>query len=262
MRPAACALALVLALAAARPARAAGPDVERAIGFILAQRAKDGSFGKTNKVAITAMCGLALLASGTTPTEGPLTGTLRDAIAWTLSRQRQDGAFVDPSDGYSAIHNHGYALTLLAECYGMTGLDETENARLRRAIQAGIRVTVASQTANGGFSYFLYDNPDDPATAGATDMWRDDEASTTVSQVQALRAARNAGFAVPGDAIARALDYLARCQHETGGFIYSLAGHKVSAWDDAKEPSFAVTAASLCALQALGRYREGAVERG
>ena len=51
-----------------------------------------------------------------------------------------------------------------------------------------------------------------------------DEGSVTITQVQALRAARNAGIAVPPDAIQWAVNYLQESTNDQGGVIYSLAG--------------------------------------
>jgi hypothetical protein len=255
-RPLALAIALLLAL----PALAAdAPDVKLALDWLASKQAPDGSFGKTNQLALTGMAGLAFLASGSTPRVGPYKENLRRAIRFTLEQQRGHGQFFHVSNGYSDIHNHGFALTLLAECYGMGDPANATDHELRRAISEGIKATVESQADNGGFSYFLFN---DPSSTRFKEMWRDDEASTTVSQLQALRAARNAGFHVPGRAIERALDYIAACQHETGGFIYSLAGGRVSFLEGSKVPSFAITAASICALQQLGRYEGRRLERG
>ena len=46
----------------------------------------------------------------------------------------------------------------------------------------------------------------------------------TITQVQALRAARDAGIVVPPDAIQKAVNYLQESTNEQGGVIYSLAG--------------------------------------
>ena len=46
----------------------------------------------------------------------------------------------------------------------------------------------------------------------------------TITQVQALRAARNAGIPVPKETIDKAIDYLEDCTTPKGGVIYSYAG--------------------------------------
>lgn len=241
---------------------AKGPDVPAALRWLAARQGADGAWGRKDKLALTGMAGLGLLASGSTPQHGPYAENIRRAIRFVIACQSGDGrAFRHASSGYSAIHNHGYALLFLTQCYGEAGpLDE----KLAYAIQQGVKATVASQwsegESDGGFGYFLY------RTEGTTqhpNMWKVDEASTTVSQIQALRGARNAGFTVPRRSLERAEDYMARCIHKpTGGFVYSIGSYRVSLVDGSKRPTFAITAAGTAVLHALGKYRGPAVENG
>lgn len=243
------------------------PKIEPALKWLAARQGADGAWGSRDKLALTGMSGLALLASGSTPRQGPYAEHIRRAIRFVLacqknSRYRQ--AFTHASSGYSAIHNHGYALLFLTQCYGEAGpLDD----KLAFAIKQGIKATVASQftdsqskASDGGFGYFLRRTE---GIAKHPNMWRVDEASTTVSQIQALRGARNAGFAVPKRALERAGDYLARCVHKkTGGFVYSVGNYRVSLEEGSNRPTFAITAAGTAVLHALGRYRSTLVENG
>jgi len=94
-------------------------------------------------------------------------------------------------------------------------------------------------------------------------MWPFDEASTTISQIQALRGARDAGFAVDVEVIHRATDYIARCYHqETGGFVYSIGvtPPHISSYDDGR-PTFAISAASMAVLHSIGKYEGLSKER-
>lgn len=253
------ALALLLAALVLAPAARANDtlDVPAALRWLAGKQAADGSWGGRDKLALTGMSGLALLASGSTPTRGPFAPNLSRAIQFVLACQTDGKAFRHPSSGYSAIHNHGYALLFLTQAYGEGGpLD----ARMRIAIQQGILATVESQMKNGGFSYFLYGQ----VLLEHKNMWDEDEASTTISQVQALRGARNAGFSIDRDALTRAADYIAKSQHkETGGFVYSTAkGGRVSFVEGSDRPTFAITAAATAVLHALGTYEGPVVERG
>ena len=78
------------------------------------------------------------------------------------------------------MHGHGFALMFLACVSGMITKES-----LRKQVQVVIRKAVAltsqGQSAQGGWTYI----------PGAGD-----EGSVTVTQVQALRAAHNAGFLV------------------------------------------------------------------
>lgn len=238
------------------------PKIAGALKWLAARQGADGAWGNKDKLALTGMSGLALLASGSTPRQGPYAEHIRRAIRFVLACQKGDGrAFKHASSGYSAIHNHGYALLFLTQCYGEAGaLDD----KLAYAIKQGVKATVASQfqkgRSDGGFGYFLYRKE---GISRHPNMWRVDEASTTVSQIQALRGARNAGFTVPRKALERAGDYLARCVHKkTGGFVYSYGNYRVSLEDGSNRPTFAITAAGTAVLHALGRYRSTLVENG
>lgn len=238
------------------------PKIPGALKWLAGRQGADGAWGHKDKLALTGMSGLALLASGSTPKQGPYAQNIRRAIRFVISCQKGDGrAFKHASSGYSAIHNHGYALLFLTQCYGEAGaLDD----KLAYAIQQGVKATVQSQfqkgRSDGGFGYFLYRKE---GISRHPNMWRVDEASTTVSQIQALRGARNAGFTVPRKALQRAGDYLARCVHKkTGGFVYSYGNYRVSIDDGGNRPTFAITAAGAAVLHALGRYRGTLVERG
>jgi len=249
--------------------RAAGPDVEAGLRWLASkQSATSGSWGNNNKLAVTGMAGLALLASGSTPQRGPYAASIRRAVQFVLRSQRaEEGrrkAFWDPSNGYSAIHNHGYALLFLTQAYGEGGPLDDE---LRQAITRGVQATVESQytpaqgKSDGGFGYFLFHH----IPRAHQHMWRWDEASTTISQIQALRGARNAGFTVPRRALERAGDYIARSRHEaTGGFHYSIGSTppRVSFVEGSDEPTFAITAACTAVLHALGTYQGPVVESG
>jgi hypothetical protein len=234
------------------------PDVARGLRWLADKQAQDGSWGQKNNLALTGMCGLSLLASGSTPRRGPYAEAVSRAVEFVLSCQPQQ-AFVHKSSGYSAVHNHGYAMVFLTQCLGEAGPLEP---KIDAALRKGINATVRAQFPNGGFGYFLQPGkiPD-----RHTDMWRDDEASTTISQIQALRGARDAGFFVGMGALEMAGKYIADSQHgPTGGFVYSIGSKppRISFEEGSDVPTFAITAASSAVLHALGTYEGPVVERG
>jgi hypothetical protein len=237
------------------------PDVNAGLRWLVSKQGLDGSWGNKNKLALTGMSGLALLSSGSTARHGPYAQSIRKAIRFVLACQKHDGmAFKHSSSGYSAIHNHGYALVFLTQAYGEAG---PLNKELAYAIKLGVKATIKSQFPkgrhDGGFGYFLYRK----VVPKFSHMWRVDEASTTISQIQALRGARNAGFPVPRKALQRAEKYIANCFHKaTGGFVYSFGQYRVSFVDGSRRPTFAVTAASTAVLNALGAYKGPMVDAG
>lgn len=256
--------ALVLvALCGAAPARAGDQlDVPAALKWLAGKQATDGSWGTRDQLALTGMAGLALLAGGSTPTRGPHAREIQKAIEFVLACQRRppyEKAFTHPTSGYSAIHNHGFALLLLTQAYGEGG---PQDERMKAAIELGIKATCDAQYDSGGFGYWLDKNR---IPREHSNMWREDEASTTISQIQALRGARNAGFTIERNALNRAAAYIAKSQHkETGGFHYSIGSNppRVSMIENDDRPTFAITAACTAVLHALGTYEGPVVERG
>jgi hypothetical protein len=96
-----------------------------------------------------------------------------------------------------------------------------------------------AQTNRGGWGY-----------VSAADGQNFDEGSVTITQLQALRAARNAGIVVPKEIIDNAIKYLEKCTTPRGGIIYSLAhGQAISGGE--RPP---LTAAALSCAFSSGDY--------
>lgn len=225
--------------------------IQKSCNYLISkQQSNVGCWGKSDRLAITSMATLSLLSTGSTPRRGPYAENIMNAVRYVLAQQRPRGHFYDDNGtGYSQIHNHGYALLLLTQVYGECGRELDE--RIARAIPRAIRASLQSQHPNGGFGYFLYRRP-----PPGNRMMTEDEASTTISQIQALRGARNAGFSIPSRMLRKAETYIFRSQHKkTGGFVYSLKLGKISFQEGSNTPTFAITAASACVLNSLGTYR-------
>jgi prenyltransferase beta subunit len=205
-------------------------SVDRGLRFLADRQNRDGSFGidtrdRDTHIGVTALAGTAFLAGGFVPGTGPFGAESRRAIQAVV-------AALDPKTGLIAtertlsqpMYSHAFATLYLAEAYGMTG-EEDLGAPLRRAID----LIVSSQNSEGGWRYY-------PGS-------RDADLSVTACQIAALRAARNAGIAVPIDVIERAASYVIRCRNDDGSFRYQI---------DRGHSSFHLTVAALTALYGLG----------
>lgn len=216
------------------------------------QDANTGAFtqgGHGVAIAITSLSGLALMASGSTPDKGPYSAHIQRAINYLLSCQDPNTGYITgPQDG-SRIHGHGYATLFLAQAYGM----QPGNKNLQKALTKAVEIIQKGQTSFskewGGWGYV----PDDLT-------W--DEGSTTVCCLQALRAASDAGIIVKKEVMQKAIAYLYHSADarpfvvdgvEKKGytFKYSLS----SPWNP---DSYALCAAAICCLNAIGIYAEGA----
>src|SRR5690606_22539347 len=137
-RPARCGL-MLLALAAGSAAPGLGqapPErpgditaeteaaIQRGLRYLVSTQNQDGSWrtrGSTGSypTAMTALAGLALLASGSTPTQGPYARNVSSALTYILNSARRDGLIAQLEEESHCMHGHGFALLFLAECYGM-----------------------------------------------------------------------------------------------------------------------------------------------
>jgi len=217
--------------------------IERGIRFLVSTQNRDGSWrtnGATGSypVAMTALAGLALLASGSTPTEGPWAQNVSSALTCVLKSARRDGLIARLEEESHCMHGHGFAMLFLAQCYGMEE-DPRRQAEIHLVLGRAVELTARSQSAAGGWLY----TPD----AGG------DEGSVTVTQVQGLRACRNAGIAVPKRVIDNAMKYLERSTNPDGGVRYQVA--------DTGPSRPALTAAAVACYFNAGLYDDPRARR-
>ncbi len=216
--------------------------------LVALQDRKTGAFGTRYRVASTGLAGLALLAAGNQWGRGEHGDAVRQAVRFLL-----DAALVRPQPGWvfffdgetqGKMHAHGIALLFLVEVYGQSDRD----AELRGAIRGAVTTSVLAQTPRGGWGYHLR------GEAG----WGEDEASVTITQIQALRAARNAGFEVPASVIDKAVAYVKRSMKPDGSCRYSLS----MGGAESQRSSYELTAAAVATLNASGVYRSRELDLG
>ncbi len=197
------------------------------------QRA-DGSWtagrGAGYPVAMTSLAGLALTAAGSTPTRGPNAAQVKKGVLYLLKNQNARGLITGPRE-QRTMYGHGFALLFLGTIYGTTA-DRRLQKKIKKCLQKAVELTVRAQSTKGGWYY----GPDS----------RSDEGSVTITQMQGLRAARNAGVHVPDNVIKKAVNYLKICQMGDGGICYSAASRGSS------RP--AITAAAVACMYSAGAY--------
>ena len=231
------------------PLRAAEPilitpeavqSIDNGLKFLTARQLDDGSFGTSGyarNVAVCGLSGMAFLANGSTPTRGPYAKQVNRCIEYLLS-QTNDAGFIAAPDATSRgpMYGHGFATLFLCEVYGMSTQPE-----LRDRLGLAVELIVRSQNDEGGWRYQPQPN--------------DADMSMTVCQVMALRAARNAGIAVPRETINKAIAYVKSCQNADGGFRYTLTGGE-------QQSQFARSAAGVVALYNAGIYEGSEITSG
>ncbi len=238
---------LAIAGAATLPGIAASPAVaqqsnpswsktiDRGLRWLADNQSPRGRWtAQTYPTAMTALAGTALLASGSTTTQGPYAKNLRAAVDYLMTKVRTNGLIGDPVSDNRYTYGHGFSMLFLSQVLGEEE-DKERRTELVKVLQNAVEFSGRAQTKSGGWGYVS-------AKAG-NDL---DEGSTTITQVQGLRGCRNAGVAVSKDVIERAKEYIYLCQNPDGGISYSSRNRGSS------RP--AITAAALAALYNAGDY--------
>ena len=136
------------------------------------------------------------------------------------------------------MYGHGFATMYLAQVYGMEE-DAKRQERLHRILTKAVAVISGSQSRYGGWYY--------------TPESSSDEGSVTITQLQALRACRNAGITVPVKTIQGAVAYIKKSANSDGGIRYRAQGGGSS------RP--AITAAAVATLYFAGKYDDPMAEK-
>ncbi len=209
---------VVLSTALVAPAAERNPQfaasARRGLDYLARQQTKQGYWvaqGGQYRVAMTALAGNAMLAEGSTTTRGRYAENIRRAVDYLLSCS-QDNGLIGFKNDYHYTYGHGFSMLFLSQVYGEEE-DAERRAELKKALTKAVEFTVNAQTTRGGWGY-----------VSAKDGNDFDEGSTCVTQVQGLRACRNAGIQVPKTAVARAVKYIDDCMTSDGGVQYSIRG--------------------------------------
>jgi hypothetical protein len=223
--------------------------VKKGLEWLAKQQAKDGhweAFGGQYPVTMTAISGMALLMEGSTIREGKYKDNIRRAADWLMARSMPNGMIGNPNIPGEAgryMYGHGFSMLFLSSVVG----EEEEGDRRRRLVdilERGAKFSHSAQTNRGGWGY-----------VSAREGSNFDEGSVTITQVQGLRAARNAGIIVPQEAITMARKYLNDSTNAQGGVIYSLGG------GGGGEGRPALTAAAISCGFSAGDYNSPLIKK-
>jgi len=215
--------------------------VTKALDYLAREQRSQGYWeanGGQYRVAMTALCGTALLAEGSTTTQGKYAKNIRRAVTWLTKEADPNSGLIGYPKDYRYTYGHGFSMLFLAQVYGEEE-DRDRRIELKRVLTKAVEFSRNAQTNRGGWGY-----------VSAKEGNQFDEGSTCITQVQGLRACRNAGIAVPKGVIDRAKKYIDDCTiksgPQAGGIVYS-----ISTRGGARPP---ITAASLAAMFNAGEY--------
>lgn len=217
--------------------------IQRGLDWVAQSQSRLGHWranGEQYPTAMTALAGMALLAEGSTTTQGKYAENIRRAVDYLISRCRANGLIGDPLRDNRYTYGHGFSVLFLSQVLGEEEDVDRRETLVERLTQA-VEFTGRAQTKDGGWGY-----------VSAKDGHGRDEGSTTITQVQALRGCRNAGIPVPKEVILGAIDYISKCTQPSGGVQYSIKG-------GGERP--AISAAAIACLFNAGEYDNDLVPR-
>jgi hypothetical protein len=242
-----------LGLLAAPAARADEPkadvaeNIRKGLEYLAkTQNRSEGNWeahGGQYPTTMTALAGMAMLMEGSTMREGKYSPNIRKAVEWFLKRSQPNGLLGNPNNPTEAsryMYGHGFGLLFLASVYGEEE-DEKRRADLEKLLTKAVEFCGKAQTDKGGWGY-----------VSASEGGNFDEGSVTITQLQPLRAARNAGIVVPKEVINKSIDYMKKSTTPNGGVIYSLAHGGFAAAGGERPP---LTAAAIACAFSQGEYK-------
>ena len=235
--------------------------VEKGLEWLKRNQAQDGHWeaqGGQYPTTMTALAAMTFLMEGSTLKEGKYSDQVQKAVNWFLANNRQQangllGDVRNPTESQRYMYGHGFGTMFLASVYGEEE-DKEQREKLEKTLKKAVEFIGKAQTSKkhrrpegkdvdvGGWGYI-----------SAADGGNFDEGSVTITQVQALRAARNAGIPVPKETIEKAVAYLEACTTPKGGVIYSYAGSNGNALNGQERAP--ITAAAVACSFGAGQYK-------
>jgi hypothetical protein len=226
--------------------------VRKGLEYLVKHQFKDGHWGANGDqypVSMTGLAGMALLMEGSTVREGKYANQIRRAADWLMERSmrgaNRDGLIGNPDHPTETgryMYGHGFGTLFLASVYGDEE-DRDRRDKLKDILTRAVKYIGNAQSTQGGWFY-----------TSKADGHDQDEGSVTITQVQALRACRNAGIPVPKQIIKKAHDYLKNSTTQRGGVVYSLGRGGRGAPLGGERP--ALTAAAIACLFNAGEYKD------
>jgi hypothetical protein len=168
--------------------------------------------GGQYKVAMTALAANALACEGSTTKRGKYAENIRRAVDYLVQNANPKTGLIGFEKDYHYMYGHGFSMLFLSQIYGEEE-DVERRMELRRVLTKAVEFCGNAQTAAGGWGY-----------VSAKDGNGFDEGSTCITQVQGLRACRNAGIPTSREIIDRAVKYIEKCTTPEGGVQYSIRG--------------------------------------
>ena len=220
------------------------PECERAVSnsleWLKTKQNPDGSWGSSNKAAMTGMVLLCYLGRCETPDSPFYVDNVMKGIMFLieLSKKNQYGAITEDFKGNAGAYEHGIATYALGEMYTLARLGSKSLPGMREAFEEGVKVIIDNQGKHGSWVYDIDKGTYQPS--GREDL------SVAGWQYQALKAAKLTSLKINGlhSAIDKTVEYLQNKQTKDGGIGGSNREAHYNQWE--------LTGTGVLGLQTLG----------
>lgn len=209
----------------------------------------DGSWGNSNKAAMTGFAILAYLGHCETPLSEKYGDTVLRGMTWLVDLgMKQNGRLTSGAEPNPQPYEHGIATYALGESTTFCKQLSINVPNLPEVTQKAGQYIIDNQHKSGGWDYGYKE-----------DSGRGGDLSVSAWQIQALKACKHTGmdFRNMSSCIRKALDYVEQCQKADGGFGYTPNGGAHSANGYAT-----LTGAGVLSFQMWDKGSAGAVRKG
>ncbi|MEP4079664.1 prenyltransferase/squalene oxidase repeat-containing protein [Haloferula sp.] len=224
--------------------------VVKGLDWLQKNQNKDGSWGNKKKAGMTGLAILAYLGHCETPLSEKYGETVLKGITYLVNLGvKKKGRLVDGNEPNPMPYEHAIATYALGESTTFCKQLGLNIPKLQEITQrAGQYIIDNQHTRSGGWDYGY-----------SEDGKRGGDLSVTAWQIQALKACKHTGmdFRNMKGAISKALDYVADCQHSSGGFAYNTGGKSHS-----KDGFYTLTGAGMLSFQMWDKENHAAVRKG
>lgn len=219
-------------------------SVRKGLDYLARQQRKDGYWEANQgqyRVAMTALAGTAMLAEGSTTNSGRYQKNIKSAVDYLVEMWNPKTGLIGYKNDFRYTYGHGFSMLFLSQVYGEEE-DKERREELKKVLAKAVQFSGEAQTNRGGWGY-----------VSAKDGNQFDEGSTCVTQVQGLRACRNAGIPVPKELIDKSRKYIKACTMPDGGIAYSFSSRGSS------RP--AISAAAVAVMYSAGDEKSKSIKK-
>ncbi len=223
--------------------------VVKGLDWLQSTQNADGSWGGSNKAAMTGLAILAYLGHCETPISEKYGETVLKGMTWlTNLGMKQNGRLTTGAEPNPQPYEHAIAAYAMGESTTFCKQLGINVPNLADVTQKAGQHIIDNQHKSGGWDYGYKE-----------DSQRGGDLSVTAWQVQALKACKHTGmdFRNMSGSIRKALDYVEECQKSDGGFGYTPRG-------GAHSPNgyHTLTGAGMLSFQMWDKGSAAAVRKG